>query len=235
MHRLVYLLVKGGCILVGLLSVPRVRAFLLHVLCSAFFLGVFWLVLCRWYPDGLLYLQGGAAIFGMLVLVDLVIGPLLTLLVFVPGKKYLLLDLLVIVLLQVAAFGYGVWSLSSQRPAYMVFVHDRFFVVSAQDLPAPATDEVQSQLEWRGGPRLVFVKLDLFGALNMQKAIEAADEPLGVVLVPGLYRPFTQLGSLSHKEGQVDGEVVVPVVGRHSRGVAHVRLSDLELLSVGAK
>ena len=44
--------------------------------------------------------------------IDVILGPLLTLLVYKQGKKTLLFDLTVIVLLQISALGYGLWTIS---------------------------------------------------------------------------------------------------------------------------
>jgi hypothetical protein len=66
--------------------------------------------------------------------VDVTIGPLITLIIFVPGKRGLAFDLVVIALLQLAALSYGVWVLYESRPAWIVFVKDRFELVRANYL-----------------------------------------------------------------------------------------------------
>jgi hypothetical protein len=58
----------------------------------------------------------------------------MTWLVYKPGKRGLLLDLVVISLIQLAAFGWGAMSLYLNRPYFMVFTVDRFEVLSGRDV-----------------------------------------------------------------------------------------------------
>ena len=87
-----------------------------------------------WYPDGLLSGAGGLELFLLVAGVDVTLGPLLTFIVFVPGKRGLAFDLAVIATLQVAALVYGMHVLFEARPAYIVFVKDRFEVVRANEI-----------------------------------------------------------------------------------------------------
>jgi hypothetical protein len=66
--------------------------------------------------------------------VDVVIGPLITLIVYDRAKKGLYLDLGVIAMLQTVALLYGLQAIYDGRPAYVVFSVDRFDVVALQDL-----------------------------------------------------------------------------------------------------
>lgn len=84
-----------------------------------------------WYPGALFPSAGGRDLFLLIACVDVVIGPLITLIIFVPGKRGLLFDLVVIALLQIAALSYGVWVLYESRPVWIVFVKDRFELVRA--------------------------------------------------------------------------------------------------------
>ena len=74
----------------------------------------------------------------MLVAVDVIMGPLLTLTIFnlKKSKAELRRDLAVIGLLQLAALGYGLWTMAVARPVHLVFEIDRFRVVHAIDVPA---------------------------------------------------------------------------------------------------
>lgn len=64
----------------------------------------------------------------------IVLGPLLTLIVFKPGKPGLKFDLSCIVLAQLAALFYGGTIIYQQRPAFVVFGVDRFTTVPAADV-----------------------------------------------------------------------------------------------------
>jgi hypothetical protein len=84
---------------------------------------------------------------------------LLTFVVYVPGKKSLKFDLSVIVLLQVSALVYGLYTIHSERPAYMVFALDRFNVVAGKDVdPKEAEQYGFDRKPWRG-PLMVVAEL----------------------------------------------------------------------------
>jgi hypothetical protein len=94
------------------------------------------LVFGLWYPFPYRDLAGGRELFLMVVAVDVVCGPLLTLVLFNPRKsrRELFLDLSLVALVQLAALGYGMYTVAQARPVYLVFEVDRFKVVSAPDI-----------------------------------------------------------------------------------------------------
>jgi len=112
----------------------RYRASLIHLCISALLVGnvigvVYWI----WYPEPTLEVVGAFPIIRLLVLVDLVIGPLLTMIIYVHGKPGLKFDLTVIALLQVSALIYGAYRLYDEKPDYLVFAIDRLeFIPSKQ-------------------------------------------------------------------------------------------------------
>ncbi|MCE3003209.1 MAG: hypothetical protein LW860_11010 [Xanthomonadaceae bacterium] len=92
------------------------------------------LLLLVWYPGPLYEAGGGERLTFILVAIDIVVGPILTLLVFRAGKPGMKFDLTVIALLQVAFLAYGLSVISAARPAYVVFAIDRFVAVGANQL-----------------------------------------------------------------------------------------------------
>lgn len=96
------------------------------------------LMLVVWYPGELFRIAGGSTLIVLLVGVDVVLGPLLTLVVFDPAKRLLKLDLALIASVQLVALAYGTFVMFEARPAYVVFVVDRFDVVSTVDVDAAA-------------------------------------------------------------------------------------------------
>ena len=95
------------------------------------------LVFAFWYPWPYNEISGGRELFRLVVAVDIVLGPLLTFVVFQPSKprKELRRDLAVIVALQLAGLGYGLWTVDHARPVHLVFEYDRFRVVHLADTP----------------------------------------------------------------------------------------------------
>jgi hypothetical protein len=97
-----------------------------------------------WYPYPYRELSGGLELFLLIILVDVVCGPLLTAVMFNPVKprKELACDLIIVAIIQLAALGYGVYTLALARPVYIVFEVDRFNVISAIDVDDDALAKV---------------------------------------------------------------------------------------------
>jgi|SRR5688572_414434 len=89
-----------------------------------------------WYPYDLFTAAGGRDLFFLVSGVDLVLGPVVVFILYKPGKKGLKLDLATVGALQLAALCFGIWVLFESRPAFIVFVKDRFELVRANEIPA---------------------------------------------------------------------------------------------------
>jgi len=94
------------------------------------------LVFVVWYPYPYREISGGRELFFIVVTVDVILGPLITLTVFNRAKPWRVMrrDLAVVALIQLAALGYGLWTVFVARPVHMVFENDRFSVVHAIDV-----------------------------------------------------------------------------------------------------
>jgi hypothetical protein len=101
------------------------------------------LVFVFWFPFPFRKISGGIYLFGILMTVDALIGPMLTWVVFDKRKsaRELKWDLSVIVSIQMIALIYGLWSMYQARPVYLIHEVDRFVTVSAADIdPADLKD-----------------------------------------------------------------------------------------------
>lgn len=187
---------------------PRFRAFSWHLLASTVVAGlVLWVVFSLWYPTPLHVATGVGAVFVRLLLVDVILGPLLTLLVYRQGKRSLKFDMACIVVLQVAALGYGLLAVAQGRPVWLVFNVDRFDVVQAKDVDIRPDDKVPANfaaLSWRG-PRWVLAQPpqgQLQQALLFESALGGSDLPqrpvfyqsLDLKRVESVSRPLQELG-----------------------------------------
>jgi len=113
----------------------RYQAFGVHFLISLFIVINFaFLILAQWYPEPFFSADGGWSIFRMIILVDLVLGPCLTLIIYRPGKKGLKFDMSAIAVVQLVALIYGGSILYQERPMFLVFSVDRFVLASADDV-----------------------------------------------------------------------------------------------------
>jgi hypothetical protein len=146
-------------------TMSRYQAAALHLSISATIAALVFLpIYFLWYPGDLFKSTGGLDLLLLVMGVDVTAGPLMTLLVFVQGKKGLVFDLWVIGLLQASFLAYGVFSLAESRPVYIAFVKDRFELVRANQIPDSVLKEAHvdryRDLSWTG-PRLVGVKFPL--------------------------------------------------------------------------
>jgi len=116
-------------------KIPRVNAFLIHLTISfVIFLILAYLIVFHWYPIPYFHTDGGWRGIRIIAGVDLVLGPLLTLIVYKPGKPGLKFDLTMIGLAQAVALTWGVWVTCTERPVAVVYAVDHFTPVSAISL-----------------------------------------------------------------------------------------------------
>ncbi len=118
---------------------------------------IFALIFFVWYPGVLFDVAGGWDLFMLIACVDVTIGPLITLIVFVPGKRGLKLDLALIAIAQLAALGYGVYVLYESRPVWIVYVKDRYELVRANQIDDEDRAKAKPPFDALSitGPRLV--------------------------------------------------------------------------------
>lgn len=169
----------------------RYRAFGIHFGISlVIFLALAWLVVRVWYPGFFFETDGGWEGMRIIVLVDLVLGPLLTLLVFKAGKPGLRFDLTVIGLVQAIALAGGTWVVHAERPLAMVYVDGQFFTVSRGDfeeleLETPSLDALPGPY-----PKWVAVEIpdDPVAQSEIRQRSLSTDTPLR--LLADRYVPF---------------------------------------------
>jgi hypothetical protein len=145
----------------------RLKAFGLHLSASAtlltLILGSLYLGWYRW-PGW--YLTGVVRILVIVGIVDLALGPTLTLLIANPRKprRELARDIAVIVCVQLVALVYGATTLWRGRPLYYAFSVDRLEIVQASDLEADEIALAQQHNpalapHWYSRPRWVWAPL----------------------------------------------------------------------------
>lgn len=114
-----------------------------------------------WYPPPYSHAAGADHLVLVLLCVDAVLGPTLTLIVYRHGKKGMRFDLAVIAVLQACAFSYGMHVVTGSRPAFIVAAVDRFVMVAANELEAAdlanGREPEFRSLSWTG-PRIVYAE-----------------------------------------------------------------------------
>ncbi|MGI1678429.1 MAG: hypothetical protein K6L75_06850 [Cellvibrionaceae bacterium] len=137
----------------------RWQAFGLHLLASfIIFIALYLIITKIWYPGVFIHMGGWQGI-KLIAGVDLVLGPLLTLIIFNPLKKSLKLDLSIIWFLQVACLSAGLWALESQRPLVQVLIDDSLKIITKSEFKE--ANKSINFLNKLKGPFPKYVMLDL--------------------------------------------------------------------------
>jgi len=179
----------------------RLTAFGLHLCTSACVLtlilgGMFF----GWYRWPGWYLSGVIHVVGIVVLVDVVIGPTLTLIIANPAKSRseLTRDLAIIVSVQLAALVYGATALWEGRPLYYTFSADRLELVQASDVDPAETALAQEKNParapyWYSLPRWVWAPLP-DDPNEAVKIVQSTTLGVGkdVIDMPRYFKPWDQ-------------------------------------------
>lgn len=132
----------------------RLNFFTGHLFFSFFFASVvLFLVFYYWYPLPLSKATGVTYLLLMMLAIDIIVGPILGFLVYKEGKKSLKFDLGVIILLQISALLFGIYSIAQGRPAWLVFNVDRFELVRQNEIIDQHINDADSQFKhapWLG-------------------------------------------------------------------------------------
>lgn len=111
------------------------RATLIHLWPSLLVLAIIGgLIFFAWYPYPFLQFEESGKFALLLIISAGFIGPVMTWLFYRKGKWGMKFDLVVIVLIQLAAMAWGLRSLHQSRPYFMVFTVERFDVLSIRDV-----------------------------------------------------------------------------------------------------
>ncbi len=151
------------------------------------------LVFGLWYPYPYREISGGRELFLIVVVVDVMLGPLITLAVFnrAKPKAELRRDLAMVGLIQLAALGYGLWTVFAARPVHLVFEYDRFRVVHAVDIPPELMQQDRSGFDTLplNGPTLLALRPFRDGNEKMEATL-AALQGLSLSAQPRLWLSY---------------------------------------------
>jgi len=174
--------------------VSRWKAALLHLAGSVGVVGLVTVVLVQlWFPAPYSKLSGGLELLALLLAVDVALGPVLTAVAASPGKplRVLARDLLVILALQLGAFGYGLYTMAVARPVGLVFEVNHLRVVSSADIDPELLRDAPAdmrQLSWTG-PRL-FAAVKPTDGKQLLEAIDYGLAGVDLAMLPKHWRPY---------------------------------------------
>jgi hypothetical protein len=178
--------------------------------------------------------------------VNLIVGPGLSTLLYKPGKKGLIFDLIVIACVEIAILAWGMYEILERRPAFVVFAVDRFEAVTISEVDVEPLQN--SQLAVRPGytPRLIYAELptdvDVMNRLINETVLQGMQDidrrpefwkpyAQGIAFIKGAAKPLSGLLSagdvragsitqwLARQDLPVDAFLYSPVRGRIADGM----------------
>lgn len=150
-------------------NLNRYQAFTSHTVISLIIFAIILACITQlWYPGILFDSSNGMKAVGLIVGIDLILGPLLTLIVFNPKKSSLAFDLTAIAVVQVLALAYGTWTIHSSRPLAIAYVNTSFITLYAN---ADNSKKVQERVKELNSNQLYYVFNDknLSQSLNVNQ------------------------------------------------------------------
>ena len=171
----------------------KLKASSIHLVLSLIIISLaIGLIVYFWFPGSLVKVSNFKEIALLIILIDLILGPLLTFVIFKPKKKGLKFDLSAIATFQASALAYGLFTLYQAHPVYIAFNVDRFTLVSAIDAKPEKTVLNELKISKLSSPKLVIAKLPKD---RQEKNNLLFDVMLGapdIELRPELYHPFEE-------------------------------------------
>lgn len=169
----------------------KLQAAAVHLLISAFVVGCFLIfVLQVWYPDPFFSISGLMSILLLMVAVDLVLGPLLTLVVYRNGKKTLIFDLTVVAAIQLGALFYAAFTIYAAHPLYVAFAVDRFTPINANEVNPDKARFNALKKSKLSGPTLVYVEKPADPAEMSRVTMEVLSGKADLDARPEYYTPL---------------------------------------------
>lgn len=180
----------------------RVLASVTHLLASLAVISVFLLVVYFiWYPGPLSELHGVIDAIKVVIGVDIVLGPLITLIIFNTRKqrKELVRDISVIVLVQISALAWGAYTTFMVRPVFVVFYYDAFHSVVRNDIASDTKGGDMAIPGFWQRPKQVYIP-----RLKGKKAVQHANDLLSKGVPPIKFQVSRYLPIEEHKQAVLE-------------------------------
>ncbi|MGQ4638298.1 TfpX/TfpZ family type IV pilin accessory protein [Acinetobacter junii] len=192
-----------------------------------------------WYPYPLAQAVGATQLFIMLIAIDVIVGPIMTLLIYKKDLKVFKMDLVIVVIIQMAAFLYGFYSIAQGRPAWIVFNQNKFELVRVNDQFTDNAKKIPKEFEkvsWFG-PQYVSV---VPSSNPKQRDDDLFMEALGGVSLaqkPERYVPLNatakkmqqQAQSLKQLELYNDGDKLKKILVKYPQATAYLPIKANKL------
>lgn len=210
-------------------AMTRWKASANHLALSIFVIGGIAIsALLLWYPYGLYKVAGLDRILVVMLVIDLTAGPLLTLILYRPGKWGLKFDLAAVAIAQLVFLSYGLHTLWDGRPVFLVGTPETFTVVFASEIDpadlASAPRPEWQRLSWTG-PILVGTRMPEDAAQRRLIIEEFMSGGAGIERSPKYYQEFGAIApailenaSSSNSVSDSRDSLTHPIVSRRGEG-----------------
>lgn len=154
------------------------------------------LIFFIWFPVGLENIMGGKALFLLVTCSDLILGPLISLVIFnrKKSRRHLIADYVVVGFVQLSALFYGVSVVAESRPVFIGFAVDRMEIVSALELDGSdlkAAPNPKYKIKSWFGPQFVYMEKPITTAENTELLFSALGGK-DIQLHPKYYRDYSE-------------------------------------------
>lgn len=184
-----------------------------------------------WYPNPLSKGMGINQLFLMMLVIDVIVGPLLGWMVYKEGKKTLKIDLAVVILIQLLALSYGVYTFAKGRPAWIVYGANQFTVVKNTDIETAGIHVAKPEYQKPGYTGAGYVNLEAPDLTGIQGLANPKQIPRDSMRYPIFYRNFNEQAlrgkgnSLSMLEHYNDAAMVKKIRSQYEEADAWLPVS----------
>jgi len=138
----------------------KLKASFFHLCLSAIIIIILTsLIIYFWFPWNYLGITNFKSIMLLILCIDVILGPLITLFIYKPNKKSLRFDLSMIASIQVLALAYGLNALYETHPLYITYNHGAFNLVQANEVNPSKAKYKEFNLSKLSSPKLAFAKM----------------------------------------------------------------------------
>jgi len=173
----------------------KIKAAGIHLgISSLIFCILAYFIVYEWYPFPLFTADGGWQGIRLIALIDMVLGPFLTLIIFNPKKstREIRFDLGVIALAQFSVLIWGIYTVQNERPAAIVHYDGQIYTVPAKNFKEQNISLAQLKQFSEENPPLIhaYHPVDSIELKKMLRVI--TDDKLAPFEQFDLYRPFKE-------------------------------------------
>lgn len=215
------------------------RSFVISHIAISFLVAIILLllILFKLFPYPLILLDGTWTALLILLVVDLVLGPLLAWIVISDKKKrrLVIFDLTVIITIQLAALFYGVFNIYNQRIVALVLYDHNFHLVSYKE--SGKNQFQNANVEYYNGVAYGMIKYGDFDSelrSSIERVMYNPEQYQKLDLVPLNKQNYQRRGFSERLFEKYQGNLIYKIIGKKRNGAVffdkNSKITDLKLL-----